>query len=54
MGKRIMPEDFDPNRNVSMGMEIVAILTAQLEGELSACNDEGAVFEITFPRRVHG
>ncbi len=48
-----LSDGFDVDQHTSMGMEIVAILTAQLEGELKACNDEGAVFEITFPRRAH-
>lgn len=48
-----LSDEFDLDRHTSMGMEIVAILTAQLEGKLKACNDEGAVFEITFPRRAH-
>lgn len=48
-----LPADFDPHKNVSMGMEIVSILTMQLEGELKSHNDEGAVFEISFPRGSH-
>lgn len=49
-----LPENFDLTKNTSMGMEIVSILTTQLEGELEAHNDEGAVFEISFPRVVNG
>lgn len=49
-----LPEHFDLSKNTSMGMEIVSILTSQLEGELQAHNDEGAVFEISFPRVVNG
>lgn len=49
-----LPESFDLNKNTSMGMEIVSILTTQLEGELKAHNEEGAVFEISFPRAVNG
>ncbi len=51
-----LPEHFDPKQNTSMGMEIVSILTLQLEGELEAHNDCGAVFSIRFPRYpdVHG
>ncbi len=49
-----LPESFDLTKNTSMGMEIVSILTSQLEGELNAHNDEGAVFEISFPRAVNG
>ena len=48
-----LPADFDLCKNMSMGMEIVSILTTQLEGELTAHNDEGAVFQIRFPRSVH-
>lgn len=48
-----LPPEFDVNRNTSMGLEIVSILTAQLEGTLSARNEDGAVFEIKFPRSAH-
>ncbi len=48
-----LPDNFDPSNNTSMGMEIVSILTTQLEGELKAHNDEGAVFEISFPRAAN-
>ena len=48
-----LPADFDPTSNLSMGLEIVSILTTQLEGELNAYNEEGAVFEIRFPRSAH-
>jgi len=47
---RGLPEDFDCRNHTSMGMEIVTILTSQLEGNLKSSNDEGAVFEIDFPR----
>lgn len=47
-----LPDDFDPTKSISMGMEIVSILTKQLEGELSSHNNNGAVFEIKFPRSV--
>jgi len=47
-----LPDDFDPTKSISMGMEIVSILTKQLEGELSSYNDNGAVFEIKFPKSV--
>lgn len=48
-----LPIDFDLSKNSSMGMEIVSILTTQLEGHLSAYSDSGAVFEIRFPRSEH-
>ena len=48
-----LPDDFDPTKNVSMGMEIVSILTSQLEGNLTARSDGGAIFEIKFPRTVN-
>lgn len=48
-----LPIDFDPNKKMSMGMEIVSILTTQLEGKLKSHNQEGAVFDIRFPRRTH-
>ena len=45
-----LPSGFDLSKNTSMGLEIVTILTDQLEGTLSAYNDGGAVFQIQFPR----
>ena len=48
-----LPDEFDPNKNMSMGLEIVSILTTQLEGKLKSHNEEGAVFDIRFPRRAN-
>jgi len=48
-----LPPDFDLSKNTSMGLEIVTILTEQLEGTLSAHNDDGAVFQIRFPRAIN-
>lgn len=48
-----LPADFDLGKNTSMGLEIVTILTHQLEGTLSAHNDDGAVFQIRFPGSVN-
>jgi two-component sensor histidine kinase len=48
-----LPSDFDLKRSTSMGLEIVTILTDQLEGMLSAYNDDGAVFQIQFPRLIN-
>ncbi len=48
-----LPPDFDIKKNTSMGLEIVTILTAQLEGALTAHNEDGAVFQIQFPRAAH-
>jgi PAS domain S-box-containing protein len=48
-----LPPDFDLGQNTSMGLEIVTILTDQLEGSLSAHNDDGAVFQISFPRQIN-
>ncbi|MEM7365080.1 MAG: two-component regulator propeller domain-containing protein [Pseudomonadota bacterium] len=44
-----LPMDFDPDSGASMGMEIVSILTQQLDGRLQADGDDGAHFEISFP-----
>ncbi|MDZ7684608.1 MAG: sensor histidine kinase [Gammaproteobacteria bacterium] len=46
-----LPEDFDPTASSSMGMEIVSILTQQLDGRLCVTGGEGARFEISFPRK---
>ncbi len=45
-----LPEGFDISKNVSMGLEIVSILTSQLEGRLEFSNENGAMFQLSFPR----
>ena len=45
-----LPEGFDISKNVSMGLEIVSILTSQLEGRLEFANENGAMFQLSFPR----
>ena len=46
-----LPDDFSMDGS-SMGMEIVSILTQQLDGKLSVVQSQGAGFEISFPRKV--
>ncbi|MCB1647442.1 MAG: PAS domain S-box protein, partial [Pseudomonadales bacterium] len=46
-----LPEGFELSTSASMGMEIVSILTQQLDGRLRFNSDEGARFEISFPRK---
>ncbi len=48
---RGMPTDFDFSNAQSMGMEIVCILTEQLEGEIQFRRDKGSNFTVTFPGR---
>jgi|TARA_B100002003_G_scaffold251790_1_gene297581 PAS domain S-box-containing protein len=48
---RGMPEDFDFNNTQSMGMEIVCILTEQLEGEIEYHRGKGSRFTIKFQGR---
>ena len=45
-----MPDDFDFDSTRSMGMEIVCVLTEQLEGTIEHCNGKGSTFRIEFPR----
>lgn len=44
-----MPEDVDPARPKSLGLEIVAILTRQLKGTLEIERGRGALCRVTFP-----
>ena len=44
-------EDVNLESSNSLGLEIVRILTQQLDGELSVHSERGARFEIAFPRR---
>ena len=46
-----LPEGFEPSDSSSMGMEIVSILTQQLDGRLRVDGTGGARFEISFPRK---
>ncbi|MFT6436275.1 MAG: PAS domain S-box-containing protein [Candidatus Azotimanducaceae bacterium] len=46
-----LPEGFEPSDSSSMGMEIVSILTQQLDGRLKVQGTNGARFEISFPRK---
>jgi PAS domain S-box-containing protein len=46
-----LPDDFDPSKSSSMGMEIISILTQQLDGCLHIDGNDGAAFEIAFPRK---
>jgi PAS domain S-box-containing protein len=45
-----LPAEFELGRNASMGMEIVSILTEQLEGSLEIKGEPSASFTIEFPR----
>lgn len=46
-----LPEGFSLETQNSMGTEIVVILTHQLDGHIDFMNDNGAKFEITFPKK---
>lgn len=46
-----LPEEFTLAGTSSMGMEIVSILTQQLDGRLCFNNQGGAAFQISFPRK---
>ena len=45
-----LPVGFEPSMSSSMGMEIVSILTQQLDGRLQIDGSKGARFEISFPK----
>lgn len=50
-----LPAEFSIEKSSSMGMEIVSILTHQLDGELRLIEGTGTTFEIQFPHKVkHG
>ena len=46
-----LPKGFSAESTSSMGMEIVSILTQQLDGRLQYKSIDGAWFEISFPRK---
>lgn len=46
-----LPGDFSVDSTTSMGMEIVTILTQQIDGRLTFESNEGASFKIAFPRK---
>ena len=47
-----LPEDFRLADSSSMGMEIVSILTQQLDGKIQIVGTHGAAFKIRFPRKT--
>jgi len=44
-----MPNDFDPAKSNSLGMQLVFTLVAQLEGQLQIIRQGGTTFRIRFP-----
>ena len=44
--------DVDIEKSNSMGLEIVLILTQQLDGQLSLNSGGGTEFRVEFPRRI--
>lgn len=50
------PEDFDPGKSGSLGMQIIGTLTRQLGGSLHLESKQGARVTVEFPRQetVHG
>ena len=47
-----LPEDFRLEDSATMGLEIVSILTQQLDGEIQIVGTQGAAFNISFPRKT--
>jgi PAS domain S-box-containing protein len=48
---RGLREDFIPSKNATLGIQLVARLVKQLEGELLLGSGEGTEFKITFPKK---
>ena len=46
-----LPEGFSLDTQSSMGTEIVVILTHQIDGNITFCNENGASFQIVFPKK---
>ena len=46
-----LPDGFSLDTQSSMGTEIVVILTHQIDGEITFCNENGASFQIVFPKK---
>ena len=45
-----LPSDFQLENSTSLGLKVVRILTAQIDGRLSVERGGGTVFALTFPR----
>ncbi len=45
------PADLDPERAVSMGLQLLSLLVRQLKGTLEISRDAGSRFTFTFPRK---
>jgi hypothetical protein len=48
------PEDLDFRQAQSLGLQLVSLLTDQLQGTIRLIRDGGTTFEIVFPRREPG
>lgn len=47
-----MPADFSLEKSTSLGVKVIQLLTKQIGGKLHYHNNEGAVFEIPFKRKL--
>lgn len=43
-----LPDDFDPEKTTSLGMQLVQMFTEQLDGSLDWVNEQGTKFVLTF------
>jgi len=51
---RGLPESFNLERPVGFGLQLVTMLTEQIEGKVRAENDNGVVFILEFPHKYSG
>ena len=47
-----LPEGLDMDRPMGLGLQLVSMLTSQIDGHLEVKSDRGAIFRITFPEKM--
>ena len=47
-----LPEGFDINQTMGLGLKLVRLLTSQIKGKLEVKSDQGTLFSITFPAKL--
>jgi two-component sensor histidine kinase len=47
-----IPDGFDPEKSISLGMQLVSTLVEQLEGQLEIVRQLGTTFRVRFPLEV--
>jgi len=47
-----LPDGFDMDKPVGLGLQLVSMLTSQIDGHLEVKSDKGTIFKIAFPEKM--